>query len=54
MEYYTSDCNSDECSLVCPKCNEKVEYKQTIKLGETFHCCSKEKFCLRIIGETDE
>ena len=42
------DCNSDVCSLICPKCYEKVEYEQTVKKGETVHCCSKENFCLRV------
>ncbi len=42
------DCNDDVCSLICPKCNETIEYKQTVKKGETVHCCSKEKFCLRV------
>ena len=42
------DCNSDVCTLLCPKCNERVEYKQTVKKGETVHCCSKEKFCLKV------
>jgi len=45
------DCNSDVCSLICPNCNEKVEYKQTVKKGKTVHCCKineKKRYCLRV------
>jgi len=57
MKYYTSDCDSDVCSLVCPKCNKTVEYEHTLRLGQEVHCCltnSEEVFCLIFDGETDE
>ena len=44
---FVINCKNDQCFFVCPRCGE-TRNTSGLEVGQTVHCCSKEKFCYRL------